>query len=133
MIRSLGGLESIVPNETLITQRIENASLADPRVVVMSTVKVAYGTDIPALQRKLEATLLGVPRVIADPPPGVRLSAFENDGLELTLLYWIRDPENGKLGVRSDVNLAVLALLNAEGIEIPFPQRVVHTVSRPPP
>ena len=33
IIRSLGGRESIVPNETLITQRVENASLADPRVL----------------------------------------------------------------------------------------------------
>jgi small-conductance mechanosensitive channel len=34
IIRSLGGREAIVPNETLITQRVENSSLADPRVLV---------------------------------------------------------------------------------------------------
>jgi small-conductance mechanosensitive channel len=56
----------------------------------------------------------------------VQLSAFAADGLELTVAFWIADPENGAGGVRSDVNLAVLRTLNAAGVEIPFPQRVVH-------
>ncbi len=49
VIRSLGGREAIVPNETLITTRVENASLADPRVLVATAVQVAYGTDVRAL------------------------------------------------------------------------------------
>jgi hypothetical protein len=55
VIRSLNGREAIVPNETLITTRVENASLADPRVLVPTAVQVAYGTDVRALQPKLEA------------------------------------------------------------------------------
>jgi small-conductance mechanosensitive channel len=42
------------------------------------------------------------------------------------VLFWIDDPENGQGNVRSDVNLALLRTLNAAGVEIPFPQRVVH-------
>ena len=52
VIRSLGGREAIVPNELLITQRVENSSLADPRVLISSAVQVAYGTDVRALQPK---------------------------------------------------------------------------------
>ena len=33
VIRALSGREAIVPNEMLITQRVENSSLADPRGV----------------------------------------------------------------------------------------------------
>lgn len=128
VIRSLGGREAIVPNETLITTRVENSSLADPRVLISTAVQVAYGTDVRALQPKLEAAILKVPRVIANPGPGVQLSAFAADGMDLTLQFWIRDPENGQGNVKSEVNLAVLAVLNEEGIEIPYPQRVVHTV-----
>jgi len=51
----------------------------------------------------------------------------------LTINFWIRDPENGQGNVKSDVNLVVLDVLDREGIEIPFPQRVVHAVvSREP-
>ncbi|MGZ5277663.1 MAG: mechanosensitive ion channel family protein, partial [Caldimonas sp.] len=52
VIRSLGGREAIVPNETLITTRVENSSLADPRVLVQTGVQVAYGSDVRALQPK---------------------------------------------------------------------------------
>jgi len=131
VIRALNGREAIVPNEMLITQRVENSSLADPRVVVSSTVQVAYGTDVRALQPKLVAAMTGVPRVIAEPGPTVQLSNFAADGMDLTLSFWIRDPENGQGQVKSDVHLAVLDVLNAEGVEIPFPQRVVHTRAVP--
>ena len=66
-------------------------------------------------------------RVLADPAPSVALSAFGADGLEFTVGYWIADPESGQLNLRSLINLAILQSLRENGIEIPFPQRVVHT------
>jgi small-conductance mechanosensitive channel len=127
VVRALNGRESIVPNEMLITQRVENLSLADSRVAVLTTVQVAYGTDLPALMPRLAAAVAAVPRVIADPAPGVRLSAFAADGLELTVSFWIADPENGQGMVHGEVNLAILRTLNEAGVEIPYPQRVVHS------
>jgi small-conductance mechanosensitive channel len=130
VIRSLGGRESIVPNETLITTRVENASLTDSRVAVTTGVQIAYGSDVRRLQPLLVAAVRAVPRVIAEPAPSVQLAAFSADGMDLRIGFWIRDPENGDGNVKSDVNLAVLDVLDREGIEIPFPQRVVHaTVS----
>ncbi len=131
VIRSLAGREAIVPNEMLITTRVENLSLADPRVLVQTGVQVAYGTDVPALQPKLEAAISAVARVVPDPAPGVQLASFSADGMDLVVNFWIRDSENGQGNVKSEVNLAILAVLDAEGVEIPFPQRVVHaTISR---
>ncbi|MEP7298047.1 MAG: mechanosensitive ion channel domain-containing protein [Burkholderiales bacterium] len=133
VIRALTGRESLVPNEMLITQRVENLSLADPKVWVNTAVQVAYGTDIRALRAQMEAVVRAVPRVLADPGPSVQLAEFASDGINLTIAFWIGDPENGQGNVRSDVNLAVLDLLNAQGIEIPFPQRVMHERPAAPP
>jgi len=132
VIRALNGRESLVPNEILITQRVENSSLADPQVVVNTVVQVAYGTDVRALRPKLIEAIQRVPRVLEQPGPGVELAEFAADGMNLNIGFWIGDPENGAGGVRSDVNLAVLDLLNAEGIQIPFPQRVMHVPPAPP-
>jgi small-conductance mechanosensitive channel len=129
VIRALNGREAIVPNEMLITQRVENCSLADPLVALSTSVQVAYGTDVRALFPRLEAAVAAVPRVIAERAPGCHLSAFGADGIDLTVNFWIRDPENGQGNVRSDVNLVILDTLNSLGIEIPFPQRVVHAVA----
>ena len=127
VIRALNGREAIVPNEMMITQRVENSSLADRRVLHHTSVQVAYGTNLDALFPLLLATVSAVPRVMADPGPLVQLETFAADGLELKIALWITDPENGHGNVRSDVNLAVLRTLNAAGVEIPYPQRVLHT------
>ena len=131
VIRSLTGRESIVPNEMMITQRVENSSLADPKVQMTTVVQVAYGTDVALLLPLLSQAVAQVPRVLADPEPLTLLTAFAADGLELTVAFWIADPHNGQGNVRSAVNLAVLALLGQQGVEIPFPQRVVHGVVSP--
>jgi len=127
VIRALNGREAIVPNEMLITQRVENLSLADPKVLVSTTVQVAYGTELARLTPLLVDATSQAPRVLQEPAPVVQLSSFAPDGLELTVNFWIVDPENGIGGARSDVNLAILACLNREGVEIPFPQRVVRS------
>lgn len=126
VIRAGNGREAIVPNEMMITQRVENSSLADPQVAVTTVVQVAYGTDVPALVPVLVDAMKAVPRVLADPAPAVQLSAFAPDGLELTLVFWVGDAAAGTGNARSDVNLAVLAALQGAGVEIPFPQRVVR-------
>jgi small-conductance mechanosensitive channel len=126
VIRALNGRESIVPNEMMITQRVENSSLADPKVQMSTVVQVAYGTNVEALMPQLCSAVAGVPRVLPDPGPAALLTAFAADGLELTLAFWIADPHNGQGNVRSAVNLAVLQTLEAAGVEIPFPQRVIR-------
>jgi len=132
VIRAPNGRESIVPNEMMITQRVENCSFADPNVALTSLVQVAYGTDVPSLIPKLVAAMMSVPRVLVEPGPSVLLSNFAADGLELTLVFWIGDIVNGQGNVRSGVNLAVLRTLIEAGVEIPFPQHVVRIVDAPP-
>ncbi|MBK7718430.1 MAG: mechanosensitive ion channel [Simplicispira sp.] len=126
VIRSPGGRESIVPNEMLISQRVENLSLADPRVWQSTVVSVGYDSDVDLVMRLLCEAAFASPRVLKDPGPSAALSAFGADGLEFTLGFWIVDPENGTLSLRSDINLAILRALRAHGIDIPFPQRMVQ-------
>jgi small-conductance mechanosensitive channel len=126
VIRSLVGRESIVPNEILITSRVENLSLADPRVWQSTVVSVAYESDVDQVIQLLSEAARSQPRVLTEPAPSVALSAFGADGLEFTLGYWIADPENGQLNLRSLINRAILQSLREKGIEIPYPQRVLH-------
>ena len=124
IIRAPNGRESIVPNELLITQRVENASTADISQQVSSVVRVAYGTDVAALRERLLESFRPIERVMQDKGhmPAVLVSDLGPDGIELTVWFWIADPALGANGVRSQVNEAVLAVLNAEGIGIPIPQ-----------
>jgi small-conductance mechanosensitive channel len=126
VIRSLTGRESIVPNEMLITSRVENLSLADSRVYQSTIVSVGYESDVEQVRALLLKAALDQPRVLQEPGPVINLSNFGADGLEFTVGYWIADPELGQGGLKSDINVAILAALRANQIEIPYPQRVVH-------
>ena len=126
VIRSLVGRESIVPNEMLISNRVENLSLADPQVWQSTLVTVAYDSDVELVVRLLTQAALSQPRVLREPAPLIALSNFTPDGLEFTVGYWLADPEKGQLNLRSLINLEVFKLLTAHQIEIPYPQRVLH-------
>lgn len=127
VIRSLGGRESIVPNEMLITTRVENLSLADSHVWQSTLVAVSYDSDVDLVMTLLKQAAVGQSRVLSNPEPSVALISFGADGLEFKVGYWINDPENGSDGLKSHINLEILRLLRENHIEIPFPQRVVHT------
>ena len=129
VIRSLTGRESIVPNELLITSRVENLSLADSKVLHTLTVTVGYDSDTAVVMRLLLEAAAVPNRVLSDPAPEALLSAFHADGMEFTLLFWLGDPQKGQLGPRSEINLELLRLFRANGIDIPYPQRVVHVRS----
>lgn len=132
VVRALNGREAIVPNEMLLTQRVESLSLADPRVSQSTVVSVGYDSDVEQVSRLLLEAAQRQPRVLAEPGPSAALSAFGADGLEFTLSYWIEDPDKGVLGLRSAINKDILASFRAHGIEIPFPQRVMHVTHDEP-
>jgi small-conductance mechanosensitive channel len=126
VIRALNGHEAIVPNEQLTSQRVERASPQRSRIAVTTTLMVDPAADIEVLLPALAQAAAGADRVLADPPPSAMLSMFALDGLELTVLFWIADPENGQLNVRSEVNRALLKRLREDGVTLPVPQRAVR-------
>ncbi len=131
VIRSLTGRESIVPNEMLINSRVENLSLADSRILQSTQVTVAYGTDVDGVMQLLMQACEAQNKVLKDPLPFVTLTNFGADGLEFGAHYWVDEQQAGLLTLKSEINIRILQLLQAKGIEIPYTQRVVHTRSLP--
>jgi small-conductance mechanosensitive channel len=126
LIRSLDGRESIVPNELIMTQRVENLSLADPKILLTLNVAVGYDSDVAQVMQILCAAAAASPRVLKEPAPAAHLANFGADGLEFTLAVWIIDPGAGQLSLKSQINVLILEALRQAGIDIPYPQRVVH-------
>lgn len=128
MIRSVNGREAIVPNEKVITERVENLSLSDPKVLVITNITVGYQSDVAQVQRILCDSASASERVLKEPAPVAHLAQFAPDGLEFSLCFWISDPENGQLNVKSEVHIAILAALRQANIDLPYPQRVVRMI-----
>jgi len=129
VVRAPNGRESVVPNEMFMVNRVENLSLESKRVAFNTKLQIDYSSDIDKARALMVAAAQTQPRVLQDPAPNAMLTDFAPDGLELTLGYWIADPENGINNVRSDINLAIWKAFQAEGISVPFPQRVVRVVN----
>ena len=100
--------------------------MADTKVLVTTAVTVGYASDVEQVVALLQGAAADSNRVLPEPAPSARLANLGTDGLEFQLLFWISDPENGQINVRSDVNIRILKSLRAAGIDIPYPQRVVH-------
>ena len=79
VIRALSGRESIVPNEMLITSRVENLSLADPKVAQTTQVAVAYNSPVDEVVQLLEQACMAQSRVLAEPAPAACLANFGAD------------------------------------------------------
>jgi small-conductance mechanosensitive channel len=126
VIRSGSGRESIVPNEMMVTNRVENLTFSDTLISQQTLLSVGYDSDVALVSRLLIEAALAQSRVMAEPAPVAALTAFGANGLEFTLNYWITDPENSQLNIRSDVNTAILMALRVNNIDIPYPQQVVH-------
>jgi small-conductance mechanosensitive channel len=125
VLKGLDGGESIIPNEMLVSNPVQNYSLTDRSIVMTTDLTVSYKTDLEALLPLLVEAASSVSRVSGDNGPSAYLIRFGADGLELRVGFWIADPENGRSNVLSEVNRALWKTLQAHQIELPYPQRVV--------
>jgi len=128
VVRDRDGVESLVPNQNLITNSVINWSYSDQRVRLRLPVMISYDDDPElALQLLIQATS-NHPRILKDPGPVSRLMSFENYGMRLEARFWIRDPMNGVNNVRSDVNRSIWQLFKEHGIKIPVSQQEVRVL-----
>ena len=135
-IRSLGaryalvvtrdGIEHLIPNEELITTRVENWSHSDQKVRLKIPIGVSYDTDLrKAMELCIEAAA-AVERVLDEPPPRCLLIGFGDSSVDLQIRLWIGDADQGIRNVSSEILLNVWDRFRENGIEIPFPQRDLH-------
>ncbi|HED52531.1 MAG TPA: mechanosensitive ion channel [Gammaproteobacteria bacterium] len=131
VVRDRDGVETLIPNENLITTEVINWSYSDRKVRVKLPVQISYQDDPEqAMGILLEATKSSS-RVLTEPPPAARLMGFGDSGIDLELRVWIRDPQQGVANVRSDVNVAIWKGFKEAGITIPYPQQDLHVKEMP--
>lgn len=131
VLRTLVGTEVIIPNEYLVGNIVRNLSYTDTRVRAATSVQVAYDTDLEQVIPMLVGIARRHSRVLADPAPGVLVTGFADNGINLELGFWVADPEIGIGGIVSDLNLAIWKTFREHGVVIPYPQREVRLLSDP--
>jgi small-conductance mechanosensitive channel len=126
VVRDRDGVETLVPNQNLITNPVINWSYTDPRVRLKLPIRVSYKDDPELAMKLLMQATEEHPRIIREPAPVARLMGFGDHGIELELRFWIPDPQEGVNNVRSDVNRRIWGLFREHGITIPVAQREIR-------
>lgn len=126
------GIEHLIPNEDLISQRVENWSYSDNLIRLKLPIGVSYDSDVPLAMKLAVEAAQDVERVLKSPAPVCRLMNFGSDAVDLELRIWINDPQKGVANVQSDVLLNVWNLYHEQGVEFPFAQRDLHIKSSVP-
>ena len=130
VVRDRDGVETLVPNQNLITNPVINWSYTDPKVRIKVPVRISYDDDPELALRVLIKAAEGNRRILREPPPVSRLMAFADSGMDLELRFWIADPQEGVNNVRSEVNRTIWRLFNENRITIPVAQRELRMYSR---
>lgn len=123
------GKEHLIPNELLITERVENWSYSDNNVRMRIPVGVSYDADLRRALELMKEAAAECPRALSSPRANALVTGFGDSSVDLELRMWINDPVEGMGNVRSDVLLRVWDKFREHGIEIPFPQRDIHIKS----
>ena len=125
------GIEHLIPNETLISERVENWTHTDNQTRLKVPVGVHYKSDVKKAMALCVEAAGETARVIKTPEPRCLMIEFGDSSVNLELRFWIADAYNGVQNVKSDVLLAIWEKFHAEGVEIPYPQRDVHLHAAP--
>ena len=131
ILETIDGRWIVVPNENFITSRIVNYSDAGTAHRYDVEFSVSYDTDLHRVPVIIEAAVGALPFVLTKPEPvECELRGFGDSAVTFGVEYWVNGVEDLSDKFRSRVLFAVWDALKAEGIEMPFPQRVVH-MARP--
>ena len=123
--RQRDNAELVIPNQVFFTNQTTTYTGTDRMRRGQVAVSAAYRHVPSEVIALLEATARSMPRVLREPAPRAYLISYGDSGINYVVRYGIADPlEN--LGISSDLSDAVWKAFEACGIEIPFPQRVVH-------
>lgn len=128
LIRDAAGRECVLPNEMMVSEKVENLSRAHGRVLLQVNITVDYSSDVAKAQKCLIDACTKAPRVLKSPAPQVNLLNLGADGLEMALVFWVDETESAWVSVKSDVNILVLEALKEHSIVIPSAQHVVRLV-----
>ena len=126
------GVLHLIPNETFVTQEIENLSYDDNLVRLHIPFGISYGSDLKMATTLAVTAAMSIDRVLKNPQPKCLVREFGESTVNLELRVWINDPKNGIANAKDAVLLAVWDSFHANGIEIAFPQRDLHIKSAVP-
>ncbi len=119
------GADVVVPNGTLLSEKLINWTLSDMDRRFEVNIGVAYGSNPRRVMELLMKIAKETPGVAQFPEPTVVFMGFGASSLDFSIRAWTNDFGDW-VNIRSEMSMRLYDALQAAGIEIPFPQQDVH-------
>jgi small-conductance mechanosensitive channel len=137
IIKTFGNLRLVIPNSTLLQNKVINWSLTDDIVRREIVVGVIYGSPVRTVESMLKQAADEHNLVEKSPKPLVLFEDFGDNSLVFTLLIWINMARTGRAQlyirqVESDIRFRIDELFRENHLVIAFPQRDVHLDTHKP-
>ncbi len=123
--RNRDNAELVIPNQTFFTNTTTTYTGSDSLRRSQVLVSAAYHQDPEQVMALLEATASGCTRVLAEPAPKGLLLSYGDSSINYAVRFWIANPMDN-VGICSEIANAIWHAFKQQGIEIPFPQLVLH-------
>jgi small-conductance mechanosensitive channel len=120
------GVEHLIPNETLISEPVENWTHTQRRTRLKLDLFVHHDSDLKEVLALCEDSARSTERVLPEPAPKCLFLEFGESSLKLQLRFWIGDAQNGVQNVKSDVLIEIWQRFKQHGVRVPYPQRDLH-------
>jgi small-conductance mechanosensitive channel len=129
-IRMLPNNIVIIPNSKLAQSMITNFYLPIPHLAVRIPISVSYSSDPQRVEDvvldEVEKASQKLPQIVKEPEAVVRfIPGFGDSSLDFTLIVYVKEYAD-QFPVQSELRKRIFKRFKEEGIEIPFPQRVIH-------
>lgn len=105
-------------NSDVMTQSIVNFSNGTVRRIEMD-IMLGYGSDAGKALQIFEKILMNHPQVLKDPKYSVQFKKFNDNSIQLSMRFWIQQPNN-ILKIKSQIALLINEAFNEENIYMPY-------------
>jgi potassium efflux system protein len=131
-LRTFDNTTVLIPNRQMLASRIQNMTYSMGYTRVRVDVGVSYDADPEMVRRILLDTAREHPQIVAEPEPAVLFQGYGASSLDFTLFCYTRELKR-RMGIASEIRYTLFQHFKREGIEIPFPQQVIHVKGGGPP
>ena len=131
VLRKLDGTEVVIPHETLMTTAVVNHTNTERKARIIMPIQVSYDGDLEMAMALMKGAANAHARVLETPLPDTQIKGFGENGIDLNLIFWIPDPEEGSAVLQSEIYLEIWRQFKKHGIVVPYPQREVRMLSTP--
>ncbi len=134
ILETYDGKDIMVPNEQFITSSYTNWTHKDKRQRYALDFQVAYSTDLDLLFERIREICCNHPKVLHGPDlsieyqPDAEIKAFGDSGIDILVEFWMNGIDDGENRVGADLMHSIWKMIQAEGMEIPFPQREIRII-----